>query len=71
MPLGRGGLLWMNAVRSVSIAQGVFLPSFPVQQMSLEDLEHAALSLRRLRDRVQKADRTLPHSPLYSPFTRG
>ena len=50
----------MNAFRNVSIAQGVFLPSFPVEQMSLDDLEHAALSPRRLRARFQKADRTTP-----------
>ena len=58
----------MNAVRSASIAQGVFLPSFPVEQMSLDDLEHAALFPRRLRDRVQKADRTTPFlTRLFTP----
>jgi hypothetical protein len=62
----------MNAVRNVSIAQGAFLPSFPLEQMSLDDLEHAALSPRRLRARFQKADRTTPFlTRLFTPHLQG
>ena len=50
----------MNAVRNISIAQGAFLPSFPLQEMSLDDLEHAALSPRRLWALISKADVTKP-----------
>lgn len=52
----RSRTVWMNAVRNVSVAQGAFLPSFPLQEMSLDDLEHAALSPRRLWALIGKAD---------------
>ncbi|EDR02541.1 uncharacterized protein LACBIDRAFT_295431 [Laccaria bicolor S238N-H82] len=62
----RSRIVWVNALRNVSIAQGVFLPSFPVEQMSSDDLEHAALSPHQSRARFQKADKTTPF--LTRPF---
>ncbi|EDR02542.1 uncharacterized protein LACBIDRAFT_309499 [Laccaria bicolor S238N-H82] len=68
----RSRIVWVNALRNVSIAQGVFLPSFPVEQMSNDDLEHAALSPRRLLARFQKAARVTPFlTRLFTPHLQG
>ena len=46
----------MNAVHNVCITHGAFLPSFPLEEMSLDDLEHTALSPHRFQAVIQKYD---------------
>ncbi|EDR03649.1 uncharacterized protein LACBIDRAFT_307066 [Laccaria bicolor S238N-H82] len=52
----RARSVWMNAVHNVCITHGAFLPSFPLEEMSLDDLEHTALSPRRFQAVIQKYD---------------
>ncbi|KAF8064052.1 hypothetical protein FPV67DRAFT_199842 [Lyophyllum atratum] len=35
--------VWKSVLRRVCISQGLFMPSFPMEQMSMEELENAAL----------------------------
>ena len=46
----------MNALRQVCIIEGVCKPSFPVEKMSIDDLEHAALSPHRLVECLRRSD---------------
>ena len=46
----------MNAVHNVCITHGAFLPSFPLEEMSLDDLEHTALSPHRFQAVIQEYD---------------
>ncbi|TRM59906.1 hypothetical protein BD626DRAFT_539108 [Schizophyllum amplum] len=39
--------VWINALRSVIDANNIFPPTFPLRQMSIAELEHAALAPRR------------------------
>jgi hypothetical protein len=54
----------MNAVRNACISYGAYLPSFPLKEMSLDDLEHTALSPHRFRGMIQEHDGGLLAAPL-------
>jgi len=54
----------MNAVRNACISHGAYLPSFPLKDMSLDDLEHTASSPHRFRALIQEHDGVRLAAPL-------
>jgi len=54
----------MNAVRNACISHGAYLPSFPLKDMSLDDLEHTASCPRRFRAMIQEHDGEQLATPL-------
>lgn len=58
-----GRTVWAEALRRICDLHSIFQPSFPVKDMSLKALEHAALSPARFshvaRNKVVKENKTL------------
>ena len=46
----------MNALCQVCIIEGVYKPSFPVEKLSIDDLEHEALSPHGLAECLRRSD---------------
>ena len=66
--------MWLAALQRVCIDHGAFIPSFPFENMSVKELEHAALTPSRLVDRLRndscdealEPEMILPFEPLDS-----
>ncbi|EDR06134.1 uncharacterized protein LACBIDRAFT_328910 [Laccaria bicolor S238N-H82] len=66
--------VWLSALQRVCIDHRAFMPSFPFENMSVKELEHAALSPSQLVDRLKNGSsnkalepqRILPFEPLDS-----
>ncbi|KAJ7250397.1 hypothetical protein C8J57DRAFT_683703 [Mycena rebaudengoi] len=47
-------VVWIDALRRVCLQHEVYLPSFPLTEMALEDLEHAATTTTRFTARLRR-----------------
>ncbi|KAJ7701213.1 hypothetical protein B0H17DRAFT_924738 [Mycena rosella] len=54
--------VWIGALRRVSTQYDIYGPSFPLTEMSIEDLEHAATASRRFTSRIR--GEFLQHRPV-------
>ena len=46
--------VWLNALRRMCWRHGVFAPSFPLEHMSIKELEHASLAPSRISSLIRK-----------------
>jgi WD40 repeat protein len=46
--------VWIELLRRVCVQHDIYTPSFPLPEMSLDELEHAATACRRFSSRLRK-----------------
>ncbi|KAJ8516844.1 hypothetical protein ONZ45_g5916 [Pleurotus djamor] len=57
-------IVWINAIRLVCAQRGIFTRSFPVKEMSLAQLEHAATSPFRFTNIIRKSTGSTTAQPV-------
>lgn len=60
----------MNAVRNACTSYGAYFPSFPLKELSLDDLEHTASSPHRFRALIEEHDGAQLPAPLLTRLFR-
>ncbi|KAJ7485798.1 hypothetical protein FB451DRAFT_1231091 [Mycena latifolia] len=62
-------ILWIQALRSLCAEKNIFLPSFPISEMTLPQLEHAATAGLRFLARMRREFTSSPFSGTLRPFS--